>query len=202
MARHAGISQTQVHRIWSANGIKPHTVRAVEPSRDEDFEARFWDVIGLYLNPPDRALVLCCDEHTHRLALQRTEPGLPLGTWPTPTPTPVRAFVRHGTAKLFAALYYLDGKITSRVAARRDHDDWLRFLEYTHEETPRELQLHLIADNDGTREYPEFEQWLAKHTRVHLHVVPASGSWVDHVEHLFRNLGRDAMSKGSFGVSV
>lgn len=197
MAKHAKISPAQVQRIWSANDIKPHVLRTFKLSNDKDFEAKFWDVIGLYLNPPDRALVLCCDEKSQIQALQRTQPGLPLGIGHIRTRT--HDFVRHGTVTLFAALSYLDGKIISRIAARHDHAEWLKFLKHIDRDTPRGLDLHLIADNDGTHKHAAVKQWLAKHPRFHIHFVPTSSSWMNLVERFFSDLSREALSEGSFG---
>lgn len=196
MARQARISPAQVQRIWSANDIKPHVLRTFKLSRDKDFEAKFWDVIGLYLSPPDRALVLCCDEKSQCQALQRTQPGLPLGIGHIRTRT--HDFIRHGTVTLFAALNYLDGKIISRVAERHDHAEWLRFLKQVDRETPAGLDLHLIADNYGTHKHPEVRDWLAKHPRIHMHFVPTSSSWLNLVERFFRDLSEEAISEGSF----
>jgi transposase len=196
MARHVQISPAQVQRIWSANDIKPHILRTFRLSRDPEFEAKFWDVIGLYLNPPDRALVLCCDEKSQCQALQRTQPGLPLGIGHVRTRT--HDFVRHGTVTLFAALNYLDGKIISRVAERHDHAEWLRFLKQVDRQTPAGLDLHLIADNYGTHKHPEVREWLAKHPRLHMHFVPTSSSWLNLVERFFRDISEEAISEGSF----
>ena len=196
MAKHARISPAQVQRIWSANDIKPHVLRTFKLSRDKDFEAKFWDVIGLYLNPPDRALVLCCDEKSQCQALQRTQPGLPLGIGHIRTRT--HDYVRHGTVTLFAAMSYLDGKIISRIAATHDHAEWLRFLKQIDRQTPAGLDLHLIADNYGTHKHPEVKDWLAKHPRFHMHYVPTSSSWLNLVERFFRDLSEEAISEGSF----
>ena len=196
MAEHADISPAQVQRIWSANDIKPHVLRTFKLSRDKDFEVKFWDVIGLYLTPPDRALVLCCDEKSQCQALERTQPGLPLGIGHIRTRT--HDFVRHGTVTLFAALNYLDGKIISRVAERHDHAEWLTFLKQIDRQTPRGLDLHLIADNYGTHKHPEVKEWLAKHARFHMHFVPTSSSWLNLVERFFRDLSEEAISEGSF----
>ncbi len=196
MAQHAKISPAQVQRIWSANDIKPHVLRTFKLSRDKDFEVKFWDVIGLYLNPPDRALVLCCDEKSQCQALERTQPGLPLGIGHIRTRT--HDFVRHGTVTLFAALNYLDGKVISRVAERHDHAEWLSFLKLIDRQTPKGLELHLIADNYGTHKHPEVKQWLAKHPRFHMHFVPTSSSWLNLVERFFRDLSEEAISEGSF----
>ena len=145
MAKAAGISHESVRRIWKANDLKPHLTRTFKLSRDPQFEPKFWDVIGLYLNPPDRALVLCCDEKSQCQALERTQPGLPLGTGHIRTRT--HDYYRHGTVTLFAALNYLDGKILSRVEKQHTHVEWLRFLKQLDCETPKELDLHLIIDN-------------------------------------------------------
>jgi transposase len=196
MAQHAQISPAQVQRIWSANDIKPHVLRTFKLSRDKDFEAKFWDVIGLYLSPPERALVLCCDEKSQLQALQRTQPGLPLGIGHIRTRT--HDYLRHGTVTLFAALKYRDGKIISRIAERHDHTEWLRFLKHIDRQTPAGLALHLIADNYGTHKHPEVKHWLSRHPRFHMHFVPTSSSWLNLVERFFRDLSEDAVSEGSF----
>jgi transposase len=196
MARHAGVSPATVQRLWSANDIKPHQLRTFKLSRDQHFEAKFWDVIGLYLNPPDRALVLCCDEKSQCQALQRTQPGLPLGIGQVRTQT--HDYIRHGTITLFAALGYLDGKIISRIAPRHTHVEWLAFLRKIDRETPPELALHLIADNYGTHKHPKVTNWLAKHPRFHMQFVPTSSSWLNLVERFFRDLTEDSIRSGSF----
>lgn len=196
MARHVRVSPATVQRLWSANDIKPHRVRTFKLSRDKHFEAKFWDVVGLYLNPPDRALVLCCDEKSQIQALERTQPGLPLGIGHVRTRT--HDYVRHGTITLFAALGYLDGKIISRVAPRHDHVEWLVFLKKIDRETPADLDLHLIADNYGTHKHPKVKQWLARHPRFHMHFVPTSSSWLNLVERFFRDLSEEALREGSF----
>ena len=145
MAREVGVSPTTVRRIWSANELKPHVTRPFKLSRDGKFEAKFWDVIGLYLNPPDRALVLCCDEKSQCQALERTQPGLPLGLGHIRTRT--HDYIRHGTITLFAAMNYLDGRILSTTAPKHTHKEWLAFLKTIHRKTPPELALHLIVDN-------------------------------------------------------
>jgi transposase len=196
MARHARVSPATVQRLWSANDIKPHSVRTFKLSQDQHFEAKFWDVVGLYLNPPDRALVLCCDEKSQCQALERTQPGLPLGIGHVRTRT--HDYVRHGTITLFAALNYLDGKIISRVAARHTHAEWLTFLEQIDRQTPRELELHLIVDNYGTHKHPAVKAWLAKHPRFHMHFTPTSSSWMNLVERFFRDLTEEVIREGSF----
>ncbi|MGH8848953.1 MAG: IS630 family transposase [Polaromonas sp.] len=198
MACHMQVSPATVQRLWRANDIKPHLVRPFKLSRDKHFEAKFWDVIGLYLNPPDRALVLCCDEKSQCQALQRTQPGLPLGIGHIRTRT--HDYVRHGTITLFAALCYLDGKIISRIAPRHDNVEWLAFLKKIDRETPGDLDLHLIADNDGTHKHPNVERWLAKHPRFHRHFVPTSSSWLNLVERFFRDVSEDTIREGSFNT--
>jgi transposase len=196
MAEHSGVSPASVQRIWRDNDLKPHQLRTFKLSRDPQFESKFWDVIGLYLNPPDRALVLCCDEKSQCQALERTQPGLPLGIGYIRTRT--HDYVRHGTITLFAALSYLDGKIISRIAPQHTHVEWLAFLRRIDKETPAELSLHLIADNYGTHKHPKVKRWLARHPRFHMHFVPTSSSWLNLVERFFRDLSEDSLREGSF----
>jgi transposase len=196
MAEAAGVSPATVQRLWRANDIKPHLTRTFKLSNDIHFEEKFWDVIGLYLDPPDRALVLCCDEKSQCQALERTQPGLPLGIGHIQTRT--HDYVRHGTLTLFAALNYLDGKIISRVAQKHTHRQWLDFLKQIDAETPAELHLHLIADNYSTHKHPKVKSWLARHPRFHLHFTPTSSSWMNLVERFFRDLTEDVVRPGSF----
>jgi transposase len=197
MARQVGLSPTSVRRIWVANEIKPHVVRTFKLSKDPNFKGKFWDVIGLYLNPPDRALVLCCDEKSQCQALERTQPGLPLGIGHVRTRT--HDYIRHGTVTLFAAMNYLDGRILSTTAPTHTHTDWLKFLKMIHRKTPKELTLHLIVDNYSTHKHAEVADWVAKHPRVHLHFTPTSSSWLNLVERFFRQLTDDVVREGSFG---
>jgi len=197
MARTANVSVGTVHALWQANDIKPHLTRTFKLSNDPQFEAKFWDVIGLYLHPPDKALVLCCDEKSQCQALERTQPGLPLGVGHIKTRT--HDYLRHGTVTLFAALSYLDGKILSRTAARHTHQDWLAFLKLIERQTPAGLQIHLIIDNYATHKHPTVKAWLAKHPRFHLHFTPTSSSWLNLVERFFRDLTEDVVREGSFG---
>ena len=186
-----------MHALWQANDIKPHLTRTFKLSNDPQFEARFWDVIGLYLNPPDRALVLCCDEKSQCQALERTQPGLPLGVGHIKTRT--HDYIRHGTVTLFAALSYLDGKILSRTAEQHTHKEWLAFLKLIDRETPGGLEIHLIMDNYATHKHPAVKSWLARHPRFHLHFTPTSSSWLNLVERFFRDLTQDVVREGSFG---
>ena len=197
MARHAGLSKTRVQQLWSRNDLKPHQVRTFKVSTDPQFESKFWDIIGLYLHPPQKALVLCCDEKSQCQALERTQPGLPLGVGQVRTRT--HDYTRHGTVTLFAALSYLDGKILSQTAARHRHTEWLRFLQQLDRETPPELALHLIIDNYSTHKHARVKAWLARHPRFHLHFTPTGSSWLNLVERFFRDLTVDVVREGSFG---
>lgn len=206
MAQATGVSKATVQRLWSANDIKPHLVRTFKLSSDRQFEARFWDVIGLYLNPPDRALVLCCDEKSQCQALERTQPGLPLGVGHIRTRT--HDYTRHGTITLFAALSYLDGKIFGQTAPRHTHQQWLAFLKHLDQQAPADLTLHLIIDNYATHKHPKVKSWIdwrnARQRRAHgqdrivLHFTPTSSSWMNMVERFFRDLTEDAVREGSF----
>lgn len=196
MARHAGVSKSHVQSLWSRNDIKPHVRRTFKLSRDPDFEPKFWDVIGLYLNPPQKALVLCCDEKSQCQALERTQPGLPLGMGHVCTAT--HDYIRHGTLTLFAALSYLDGKIISQTAPRHTHAEWLTFLKHIEGETPAGLELHLIIDNYATHKHPKVLRWLKQHPRFHLHFTPTSSSWMNMVERFFRDLTEEVVRNGSF----
>jgi transposase len=206
MAQSAGVSKATVQRLWSANDIKPHVVRTFKLSNDKQFETKFWDVIGLYLNPPDRALVLCCDEKSQCQALERTQPSLPLkGGHPC---TRTHDYKRHGTITLFAALSYLDGKIFSSTAAKHTHRQWLAFLKQLDAQTPADLTLHLIADNYSTHKHPKVKSWMRWRNRrqqkaqgldrIVLHFIPTSSSWMNLVERFFRDLTEDVVRAGSF----
>ena len=196
MAKAVGISHDSVHRIWKDNDLKPHLTRTFKLSRDPQFEAKFWDVIGLYLNPPDKALVLCCDEKSQCQALERTQPGLPLGVGHIRTQT--HDYYRHGTVTLFAALNYLDGKIIARTEASHTHVEWLRFLKQLDRETPKELDLHLIIDNYATHKHAKVKAWLERHPRFHIHFTPTGSSWLNLVERFFADITQDAIRDGSF----
>ena len=196
MAAAAGMSHQSVHRIWKNNDLKPHLLRTFKISQDPQFERKFWDVIGLYLNPPDKALVLCCDEKSQCQALERTQPGLPLGIGQVRTRT--HDYKRHGTITLFAALNYLDGKILSRTEKHHTHVEWLRFLKQIERETPQEIELHLIVDNYATHKHQKVRQWLQHHPRVIVHFTPTGSSWMNLVERFFADLTADCVREGSF----
>jgi transposase len=206
MAREVGVSKATVQRLWSANAIKPHVTRTFKLSNDKHFERKFWDVIGLYLNPPDRALVLCCDEKSQCQALERSQPGLPLTRGHSRTQT--HDYKRHGTVTLFAALSYLDGKIFSQTAHKHTHRQWLGFLKQLDRETPPDLTLHLIADNYSTHKHAKVKSWIQWRNRrqqkaqgrdrMVMHFTPTSSSWMNLVERFFRDLTEDVVREGSF----
>jgi transposase len=196
MSKHAGVSKSRVQQLWEQNDLRPHQTRTFKLSNDPQFEAKFWDVIGLYLNPPTKAVVLCCDEKSQCQALERTQPGLPLGQGQICTRT--HDYYRHGTLTLFAALDYLEGKIIAQSAPRHRHQEWLAFLKQIEQEVPVGQDIHLIVDNYATHKHPSVKRWLKKHPRVHLHFTPTSSSWLNLVERFFRDLSQDVISPGSF----
>jgi transcriptional regulator with XRE-family HTH domain len=196
MAKHAGVSASTVQRIWSRNDLKPHITKIFKLSNDPDFEAKFWDVVGLYLDPPDKALVLCCDEKSQCQALERTQLALPLA--PKRPRTMTHDYTRHGTVTLFAALNVLEGKLISRTEAHHTHVEWLRFLKQIDRETPKDLDLHLIADNYATHKHPRVKAWLKRHPRFTMHYTPTSSSWLNLIERFFADLTEDVIRSGSF----
>jgi len=196
MAHQSGLSKSTVQKLWASNDLKPHLSRTFKLSTDPQFEVKFWDIVGLYLNPPDRALVLCCDEKSQIQALSRSQPGLPLKAGHIQTRT--HDYYRNGTVTLFAALDYLQGKIIARTDRRHTHREWLRFLKHIDEQTPADVQLHLIVDNYSTHKHPKVKAWLARHRRFHLHFTPTSASWLNMVERFFRDLTQQAIVSGSF----
>lgn len=197
MAAEVGISPDSVRRIWKANDLKPHLTTTFKLSNDKHFEEKFWDVIGLYLNPPERALVLCCDEKSQCQALERTQLGLPLGTGGR-VRTRTHDYIRHGTVTLFAALNYLDGKLIGRTEARHTHVEWLRFLKQIDRETPKQVDVHLIMDNYCTHKHAKVKAWLDRRPRFHLHFTPTSSSWMNMVERFFADLTSDVVRESSF----
>ncbi len=196
LAAKMGISDTTVHKVWKANGLKPHLVKTFKVSRDPKFGEKLEDIVGLYISPPEHALVLCCDEKSQVQALDRTQPGLPLKKWKAATMT--HDYKRHGTTTLFAAMSTLDGSVISRCAQRHRHTEWLDFLRQIDRETPKEKQLHLVCDNYATHKHPTVQTWLTKHPRFHMHFTPTSASWLNMVERFFRSLSTDRLERGVF----
>ena len=196
MAKAQGISKATVQRIWSAHGLQPHRTKRFKLSNDRRFTEKLTDVVGLYLNPPDKAIVLCVDEKSQIQALQRSQPGLPMKKGRCGTMT--HDYKRHGTTTLFAALNTLDGRIIGECMSRHRHQEFLRFLSRLDEEFPKETPLHLIVDNYGTHNQPKVKAWLAKHPRFTLHFTPTSSSWLNLVERWFRELTEKRVRRGSF----
>lgn len=199
MAQAQGVSKNTVNRLWQLHNLKPHLSRTFKLSRDPKFLEKLTDVVGLYLNPPQKAVVLCVDEKSQIQALDRTQPGLPLKKGRCGTMT--HDYKRNGTTTLFAALSLLDGKVIGQCVPRHRHQEFLKFLRRLDSEFPEQLALHLVMDNYGTHKTPEVQQWLARHRRFVCHFIPTSSSWVNLVERWFGELTRKAVRRGAF-VSV
>jgi transposase len=195
LAKEVGLSPATVHRIWQKYGLQPHRVETFKFSRDPRFEQKLADVVGLYLDPPERALVLCVDEKSQIQALDRTQPALPI--WPGLPARMTHDYVRHGTTSLFAALEVASGKVHGRCFKRHTHLEFIAFLESLAKRYPR-LELHLICDNYGTHKHPVVREWLAAHRRFHLHFTPTSASWLNLVERWFALITSQAIRRGSF----
>jgi transposase len=196
MAQELGVSAASVSRHWRAHGLKPHLVRGFKVSRDPQFVEKLEDIVGLYLSPPEHALVLCCDEKSQVQALDRTQPGLPLKKGRAATMT--HDYKRNGTTTLFAALNVLDGQVIGQCQQRHTHAEWLKFLKTIDRETPKGKTLHLIADNYATHKHPNVQKWLAKHPRFHMHFTPTSASWLNMVERFFRDITTERLRRGVF----
>ena len=196
MAKAQKLSEATIRRIWKRHNLKPHLISTFKLSRDKRFVEKLCDIVGLYLNPPDKSLVLCMDEKSQIQALDRTQPGLPLKKGRCGTMT--HDYVRHGTTTLFAALSMLDGKVIGDCMPRHRHQEFLRFLKKIDSETPPELDLHLIVDNYGTHKHPRVKSWLKRHPRFHLHFTPTSSSWLNLIERWFRELTEKRLRRGSF----
>jgi transposase len=196
MAKAQHLSQPTVHRIWKQHNLKPHLVETFKLSRDKHFVEKLTDVVGLYLNPPDKALVLCVDEKSQIQALDRTQPGLPMKKGRCGTMT--HDYKRNGTTTLFAALSMLDGKVIGDCMPRHRHQEFIRFLNKIDSETPAGLDLHLVVDNYGTHKHPRVKSWLRRHPRFHLHFIPTSSSWLNLVERWFREITDKRIRRGIF----
>ena len=196
MAQAHGVSEATVRRIWKQHNLTPHLVKTFKLSRDTQVLEKLTDVVGLYLNPPDKALVLCVDEKSQLHALDRTQPGLPSKKGRCGTRT--HDYKRHGTTTLFAALSMLDGNVIGDCMPRHRHQAFIRFLKKIDSETPAGLTLHLIVDNDGTHKHPRVQSWIRRHPRFHLHFIPTSSSWVNMVERWFREITDKRIRRGVF----
>jgi transposase len=196
MAKAQGVSPSTVQRIWDAHGIQPHRVSHFKLSRDPRFVEKLTDVVGLYMNPPDKAIVLCLDEKSQIQALDRTQPGLPMKKGRCGTMT--HDYKRHGTTALFAALNVLEGTVIGACYSRHRHQEFLRFLQRLNRELPKDRELQLILDNYGTHKHAKVQAWLEKHPRFKLHFTPTSGSWLNLVERWFRDLTDKRIRRGVF----
>jgi len=196
MAKAQGVSPSTVQRIWDAHGIQPHRVSHFKLSRDPRFVEKLTDVVGLYMNPPDKAIVLCLDEKSQIQALDRTQPGLPMKKGRCGTMT--HDYKRHGTTALFAALNVLEGTVIGACYSRHRHQEFLRFLQRLNRVLPKDRELQLILDNYGTHKHAKVQAWLGKHPRFKLHFTPTSGSWLNLVERWFRDLTDKRIRRGVF----
>ncbi len=196
MAQAQGVSKSTVSNIWRSHNLQPHRIKCFKLSRDARFLEKLIDVVGLYLNPPDQALVLCVDEKTQIQALDRTQPGLPMKKGRLGTMT--HDYKRNGTTCLFAALEVLQGKVIGECYARHRHQEFLKFLRRLDAEFPGDIALHLVMDNYGTHQHPKVRTWLKRHPRFVPHFVPTSSSWLNLVERWFGELTAKAIRRGSF----
>jgi len=196
LAKHLGTSRSMVHRVWQAHQLKPHLTATFKLSNDPHFLEKLVDVVGLYLNPPEHALVLCVDEKSQIQALDRTQPGLPLRNGRCGTRT--HDYVRHGTTTLFAALELAEGRLIGTCLPQHRHQEWIRFLALIDEQTPADLTLHLIVDNYATHKHPRVRGWLKRHPRFHCHFIPTSSSWLNLVERWFRDITDKRIRRGVF----
>lgn len=196
MARHLGVSKDAVQRLWAANDLKPHLHRPGPFASEPRCAQKFWDVIGLYLDPPARALVLCCDGKGQVRPLKQAVSGWRSG--PGGIATSTRDDYHHGTVPLFAALHYLNGKILAERAPRHRPQQWLAFLKGIAAEVAPDVDVHLIVDNCAAHKHPKVLDWAARHPRFHLHVAPTNASWLTTVERFLRDRARDVLLPGSF----
>ena len=196
MARATGISKDSVQRIWNAHGLKPHLVKTFKLSNDPRFIEKLQDVVGLYMNPPEHALILSIDEKSQIQALDRTQPGLPMKKGRAGTMT--HDYKRNGTTTLFAALDVLKGEVIGQCMKRHRHQEFLQFLKTIDKNTPPHLDLHCIVDNYATHKKQEVRDWLAQHPRFHFHFIPTASSWLNLVERWFAEITRKQIKRGVF----
>ena len=196
MAQSQGVSKSTVNNIWRAHNLQPHRTETFKLSRDPKFLEKMTDVVGLYLNPPQQAIVLCVDQKSQIQALDRTQPGLPIKKGRCGTMT--HDYKRNGTTTLFAALEMAEGKVIGTCMSRHRHQEWIKFLKLVDSQTPAELDLHLIADNYFTHKTPEVQRWLTRHPRFHMHFIPTSSSWLNLVERWFREITDKRIRRESF----
>jgi transposase len=196
MAKAHGVSEATVRRIWKQHNLKPHLLETFKLSRDKHFIEKLCDVVGLYVNPPDKAIVFCVDEKSQIQALDRTQPLLPLR--PGIPARQTHDYKRNGTTTLFAALSMLDGTVIGDCMPRHRHQEFIRFLQLINVKTPADMELHLIVDNYGTHKHPRVQSWLKRHPRFRLHFTPTSSSWLNLIERWFREITDKRIRRGSF----
>ena len=196
LAKALGCSDSLVQRVWCDNGLKPHRIKSFKVSNDPRFAEKLVDVVGLYLNPPEHALVLSCDEKSQIQALDRTQKSLPL--FPGRLKTLTHDYKRNGTTTLFAAIDLAEGKIIADCMPRHRHQEWIKFLKQIDAGTPADLDLHLIVDNYATHKHPKVLSWLKRHPRFHLHFTPTSSSWLNVIERWFRDITHNRLRNGVF----
>jgi transposase len=196
LAQAVGTNQALVFRVLRANGLKPHLVKTFKISNDPHFEEKLYDVVGLYMNPPENALVISADEKTSVQALDRTQPGLPIKKGRCGTMT--HDYKRNGTTTLFAAIEMAEGRVISTCMAKHRHQEWIKFLNLINRETPEHLDIHLIVDNYATHKHEKVKAWLKRHPRFHAHFTPTSSSWLNVIEGFFAQLTRKQLRRGAF----
>ena len=196
MAREVGVSASTVGRVWAASGLKPHRVKTFKLSNDKRFEEKLEDIVGLYLSPPEHAIVLSCDEKSQIQALDRTQPGLPLKKGRCQTMT--HDYKRNGTTSLFAALNIANGEVIGTCMSKHRHQEWIKFLNLIDRSTPKGKEIHLICDNYATHKHAKVLAWQKRHRRFHFHFTPTSASWLNMVERFFRDLTVQGLRRGVF----
>lgn len=196
MAKASGVSESTVGRIWARHGIKPHRVKSFKLSNDKNFEEKLNDIVGLYLSPPEHAVVFSCDEKSQIQALDRTQPGLPLKKGRCGTMT--HDYKRNGTTSLFAALEVATGNVIGTCMDKHRHEEWLKFLRIIERSVPKEKAIHIICDNYATHKHAKVKAWLKRHPRVHIHFTPTSASWLNMVERFFRDITDKCIRRGVF----
>jgi transposase len=196
VAKELGINHVMVYRVWQTHGLKPHLSKTFKVSNDPNFIEKLIDIVGLYLNPPEEAMVFCVDEKSQIQALDRTQPGLPIKKGRCSTMT--HDYKRNGTTTLFAALEMTKGRLMGTCMPRHRHQEWIKFLKLIDKQTPSGLKLHLIVDNYATHKHPKVKSWIKRHPRFHLHFTPTSCSWLNLVERWFREITDKRIRRGVF----
>ncbi len=196
LAKETELTRPTIHRIWKVFGLQPHRQKSFKLSTDPFFVEKVRDIVGLYLNPPDKAMILCVDEKSQIQALNRTQPVLPIGLGYVEGVT--HDYIRHGTTTLFAALDIVTGQVFTACKRRHRHQEYLDFLKRVDSNVPAELEIHLVVDNYATHKHPTVKRWLAVHPRYHVHYTPTSASWLNQVEIWFNIITQRAIRRGTF----